>query len=113
MISEKRRECMRKSANKRYKRLREAGLCVICGKRPAKEGRTRCAECTARVHARQSYAAMLERNRTMRRTRTAEGLCVTCGKPARPGHTQCFSCAIKKSEFRQRSYLKSKAGAER
>ena len=32
----------------RYHRLKDAGLCVICGKTPAEKGKSRCTECFAK-----------------------------------------------------------------
>ena len=42
-------EAVRARSKARAERLKAAGLCVSCGKRPAKEGRKQCASCLA-VH---------------------------------------------------------------
>jgi hypothetical protein len=39
------RECNARCEKERYARLKAAGLCVTCGKRPNYEGCARCVEC--------------------------------------------------------------------
>ena len=45
---EKLKEESRIRMRKRYKRLKEAGLCTICGKHPAANNHIRCATCHAK-----------------------------------------------------------------
>ena len=42
----------------RYKRLKDAGICTLCGKNPAKPGQTRCTVCVDR------YARKPKRRKT-------------------------------------------------
>jgi len=52
---EKRKEQIKRSAQKTYARYRAEGLCVNCGK-PAEDGKCRCAECRIKNSAKQKKA---------------------------------------------------------
>jgi len=73
---------------RRYRKLKEKGLCVDCGKELALPGHTRGAECQKRTS---------EGDRRRTRERTAKlkkaGLCIECGlvNPAE-GKAKCLEC---------------------
>lgn len=67
----------------RAKRLKSAGLCVRCGKRPLHTGWV-CKECAARM------AELMTARRT---ARAEQGLCPRCGKvPLDPRYKICAEC---------------------
>jgi hypothetical protein len=75
---------------KRNKRLKEQGLCVICGKRPAVEGKCRCKMCLEKK--RKAY--YLQSDLIPRCERVANGLCYTCGEPVEEyGKKLCEKCS--------------------
>lgn len=89
-LKEKDPELWRKKADhnnerhkERRKRLKEAGICYVCGKRPAEEGHPLCAWCLARNRkaANERYA------RTHRRKAWWE--CRSCTERALPGYKVC------------------------
>lgn len=41
-------EQVRAKRKEKYQQLKEAGICVVCCKKPAREGRTKCEECAQR-----------------------------------------------------------------
>lgn len=86
---EQRKERLAKSAEccrNRHERLKAAGLCVTCGKRPAEPGRIRCEACQKRANAK-------ARERRIQRGEYkgyAElGLCRICGKQVVDGYSYC------------------------
>lgn len=56
-----------------YQRRKDAGICVTCGKRPAKATSVLCPSCT---HAANVNGAL------MRYRRQSAGLCIRCNRPA-------------------------------
>lgn len=94
----------REYQRKRADRLREAGLCVICGKARTDAGRRTCAACIARQKARSEEngraehmdkrAEQLKKYRQRRKERLlAQGLCTSCGKkPLIDGLMYCTDC---------------------
>lgn len=80
----------------RYYRLKAAGICTMCGKVPAVEGKAHCPRC--RELNRLNGKKWRDENR-------ANGTCMRCGKaPVRKGITLCFACALKDSERMQKRY---------
>ncbi len=78
---------VKRAVRARRERQKAEGICIACGKRPARPGRVMCQECTDRQAA--SQKARREKLR-------AEGICTACGKrPARPGKAHCAWCAEK------------------
>ena len=68
----------------RYRALRAAALCVICGKvSTAESGRAYCEPCgvITRARARRNY-----------QTRKMQGKCAVCGAKPVPGRTLCSDC---------------------
>jgi len=59
----------------RIKMWREAGLCTTCGKRPPRENRKMCLDCSLK-HNRRMRKKDIERN-----ARPSLGLCFICGLP--------------------------------
>lgn len=88
-----REECMAKmktNGKERYRRRRESGLCVSCGKRPAAEGKVRCGICLAKNRAQQERRRRAQG--AMPRYMFGNGeLCWTCGKPS-DGKKLCPAC---------------------
>lgn len=82
----------------RAARIREekkaSGLCITCGKKPPKEGSTRCQSCLDRQAADQN-----KRNKK----RQAAGLCL-CGAEPKEGCVLCQSCIDKRSEHSSKLY---------
>lgn len=86
------------------------GLCAVCGKRPFRDGITKCERCA-------DYAA--EQQRQLRATRIAAGLCYRCGKypprtnPTKRGrparHLSCEPCAEKTRRLQQKRRKTGKA----
>ena len=96
----------------RYKKKKDAGICVMCGKTPAAPGRTYCAKCAERwkkYHYPKTPEAAGRYRETARaynkaryERRKAAGLCTRCGKPAAPGKTNCEECLQKMRENMRR-----------
>ena len=71
-------------------RLKVAGICTQCGKKPAGCGHALCDDCRTkkREMARAKYEADYE-----------DGVCYKCGeRPAREGKRTCFECAVRLSK---------------
>lgn len=80
--NERRREYQKR----RRQKLKESGICTMCGKSPAKQGRTLCALCASKHN--RHVAAYTRKKResqgkdgTPRAMRTSLGLCYICGNP--------------------------------
>ena len=81
----------RERYHRRTAERRSKGLCVHCGERPPKPGRSRCEPCAAKKRP-------VHRARYHRRTaeRLAAGMCPKCGKrPPAPERSQCAPCLEK------------------
>ena len=103
-----------------YENRKKAGVCVYCGKRPARPGRVTCGECKA--HQSESRAMHFDacpeareehnqksriRSKERRERLQGQGLCDWCGKrPAEPGKTKCKVCAAKMRLAKHNSNLK-------
>lgn len=79
------REYLARKAKERADRLRAAGICRDCGKRPVREGRTRCPECLRKNCLRTKQA------NARKRIRKPDGLCWRrgCENPVIPGKKTC------------------------
>lgn len=90
--TEEARAKMRVYGKTMYRERKASGLCVRCGKRPAKEGRVRCWYCLqadARAHGEASRAAGV----VPRFLFDGVTRCMTCGKEeVLSGHKLCRSC---------------------
>ena len=75
----------KKAAAARERRLIRAaqGMCTTCGKRPAEQGRKRCAVCRAK--AKIAYKKWYDKKRPPK----APGTCRSCNMPALPGKMYC------------------------
>lgn len=84
----------RNRSKARYHRLKEAGLCVRCGKRKSLENLTACNICRTKYnsyHDAQYWAK--KKDGIARYERAAYGLCYICGRPLdREGKT-CKACS--------------------
>ncbi len=69
---------------RRFARRKERGLCEMCGKVPAREGLTSCAECSSK-----KVGALMR----IYNERKREGLCTQCGKvPKGKTALRCEEC---------------------
>lgn len=99
----------------RYNRLKDAGLCVRCGKVPPKDGRVMCAECAQknREAARANqYQRMREYDGMRKRyaKHREAGICVRCGKaPAAENRALCPECLIYMREYERKRNEKLRA----
>lgn len=76
----------------RYSRRKEAGICVICGKRRPMENRLKCSFCTARLKE-MSRRYRQRDGVTPRVLMDGVGLCTMCGKsPPIEGKRVCRTC---------------------
>lgn len=106
---EQRKERLAKSAEccrKRYERLKAAGLCVTCGKRPAEPGHTRCEACQKRANA-QSKDKRIQRGE--HKGYAELGLCRICGKQVVDGYSYCPEHLEKARENAARMWSSRKA----
>lgn len=73
---EKNKEECKKRDNKKYKRLKEQGICTYCKHEKAEKGKTKCKKCLAIIRNRRNS----KKNGIDRSERVSYGLCYTCGK---------------------------------
>lgn len=85
ITSDAEREKSREYRNKRYKQLRELGLCVDCGKKSY--GNSRCMECRIK-HNRKSREKYREEHPVAREIFRENG-CYFCGKQCVDGKKVC------------------------
>ncbi len=82
---EYRRKICRESQRKRRIKAREDGICIICCKRPVRDGRSTCTECSGHY----GDVAYKKRQEYLER-----GMCLRCGKePPMMYSKWCKSCA--------------------
>lgn len=106
---EQRKERLAKSAEryrKRYERLKTAGLCVTCGKRPAEPGHTRCEACRKRINARGKEKRI---QKGEYKGYAELGLCRICGKQVVDGYSYCPEHLKKAQEKAARMWSSRKA----
>lgn len=72
-------------AHKYYLERKAKGLCVVCGKVPAREGRTQCQECTDGLKQQKQHLREM-------------GVCPYCRNSIKAGEIQCASCVKKRKE---------------
>lgn len=72
------------SYKRRRARLKDAGICMTCGKKKPAAGDEFCAPC--RLRKQQNELACQNRKRDARRD---AGLCIHCGEVPPPGYKQC------------------------
>lgn len=68
------REKAAESNRKLYKKRKDAGICVICGRHKATPGMVKCIDCRLKTNRRR-------RKEIQRIERLEYGLCYVCGKP--------------------------------
>lgn len=77
----------RRQYNKRRRdSLKQAGICTMCGKKPAKQGRTLCQTCANKNKMRVAACTRKKlesqgKDSTPRAMRTSLGKCYICGEP--------------------------------
>jgi hypothetical protein len=86
------REKMSAFLKDRRRRLKEAGVCVYCGRRKAREGKTACAYCGEKMRLR---AIQYRGNPIPRSERPAYGMCYKCGSSIQEGERLCEACKKK------------------
>lgn len=87
--SSKCRETDRIYHQKRFERLRKAGLCLSCGKVKAETGLVYCRACRDRKNAlNRKYRKKAKYNK-IGIPRGTDGTCVTCGAPVKDGYRLC------------------------
>lgn len=84
------RRCRNQYVKERYKRLKENGICVVCGKKEATAG-VRCLECN--IKNIKSDKERRLKSGTIPRSLMGNGeYCSTCGKPTENGNKLCERC---------------------
>lgn len=68
-----------------YKKRKEAGICVRCGKKLATKGKATCALCRAKQNEKRRVRTGL----SDRSEHIANGLCYFCDEPVKPGYKVC------------------------
>ena len=96
-MTEDQRDKMRKATNDRKARLRAAGQCVDCGKRPAANGRIRCSVCLRKDRERQKQRN-IDRGRIPQELRANGTYCNMCCRPLCNGEKLCAECYPKACE---------------
>ena len=90
----------REQGQKRYEKRKNAGICVSCGKRPAKQGKVRCDYCLIKNAKGQEKIA--RRRGTLPRELMGRGeYCATCGKPVNGTKLcdRCYANAVRSLEI--------------
>ena len=82
-----------------YIALKSAGLCVLCGKKPAENGKTRCKECKQRQS---------ENQKAIRKYRADRGKCILCGEEALFGKKMCVMCRGDRRDYSRKYYAAHK-----
>lgn len=113
---------MREYMRRRYAAAKAAGMCVRCGKAPARDGKTECKACAEFLNAKKlaklkanpaEYARHLARVRKhgaeTRARRIAAGKCPRCGAPAAEGVRLCERCREHAREYMHARYLDKRA----
>lgn len=116
------RAYMREYMRRRYADAKAAGLCVRCGKAPARDNRTECKACAEFLNAKKlallrvnpaEYEKHLARCRKSgkerRDQRIAAGKCTRCGAPAAEGVRTCERCRDHAREYMRARYLDKKS----
>lgn len=67
-------------------RLRPKGICQYCRRLPAREGRTCCIHCAAKMN---------QANKVCQQRRKAQGLCIACNQSHTTGKSKCLVCQFK------------------
>ena len=96
------RERQAATSRARYQALKDAGLCVVCGQRPAADGHTLCLDCSTRRRRKR-----IER-KPPKKMKTPEQ-CTWCDNPHMPGKKLCQACydaRIKRKEALPKAGLK-------
>lgn len=115
------RAYMREYMRRRYAAAKAAGLCVRCGKAPARDGKTECKACAEFLNAKrlatlkanpEEYARHLARVRKSaaetRERRRAARKCTRCGAPAAEGVRLCERCRDHAREYMRARYIDKK-----
>lgn len=74
-------------AKARYQRLREAGICYTCGKKPVYREYSRCYECYIK-----NLLGQRRRREASKKYYKEQGLCLRCGGRRAEGFMFCETC---------------------
>lgn len=78
---------------RRYHERLQQGICTLCGRRSAVEGRAKCGICAAKSRERQREYQNRRKTGIPRTERVQNGLCYTCGSRLdREGKAMCSRC---------------------
>lgn len=83
---------MSKRSQEKY---REQGLCILCGRRPPRDNRSSCEECSKRNTG---------CTKKIRNARIAAGKCCVCGERELVTKRHCDDCYLKHKESAKRRY---------
>ena len=89
--SEEQKRAQNALCNARKERLRAAGICVDCGKRPVETGRIRCGICLAKDRARHKQRN-IDAGKIPQELRANGVYCNMCCKPLCNGEKLCPTC---------------------
>ena len=84
----------------RYHRLKEAGLCVRCGKRKSLENLTACNICRIKYNSYQDARYWATKDSIPRYERASYGFCYICGRPLDCEGKACKACSDRSEERR-------------
>ena len=93
----------------RRDRLKELGICTICGKFKARKGKTTCTICATKMSTEQ-------KNRTKSipfQLRAELGICYRCSKPVVEGYHLCEKHLVLQREHMQKAIVRRKQIAQK
>jgi len=80
MFEEEQKQKRKEQQKERREALKQAGICVVCGKQPAISGLVHCQKCRDKNK---------ERLKEIRKKRKRQGVCILCNEPALRGSVFC------------------------
>ena len=102
--AESRRRAASARSRRRYEANKAAGLCIKCGQRQPKEGRSRCEPCLERRNT---------ADRRQWQLRRSAGRCGVCGDRAPDGRARCERCSAMQAKRPSRKAYARKIYARR
>lgn len=88
---EEHREASQEKNKNKYRSRKEQGVCTVCGKRKATDGKVTCDICRARLR-RYSREWKHKKGGRSRAEEIANGNCARCFAPVAPGYRLCPKC---------------------
>ena len=109
MQTERRRKKKNEWAKNRYHRLKEQGICVLCGKEWAEPGRAYCKACYVKKYNAPGYVKYHVDIKKHIQELHENGLCVDCGsKLDDVKHLHCKKCRKRRAEYQQVRRIKAR-----